>query len=251
MKKIVLLLSIVALGFTSCSKSDAPAAPAIPLVDPNGILPKKIITTETGSASVYTETYTYAGNKLLKVTNEDMSYETVTYTGDLITKTQLFLSDNTLDETATFEYDSNNKLIKSINLQHTNNIGTKEVYTYDSNNNATVVYSNGNLISQNNPYQTATINFFNDEVSSATVTNSGIITNYTYIYDNKNNPFKNITGFKSISFVDRPFSLFEGINKNTLTVFNGTVTYTNTYTYDGNNFPTRQTQGIETLEYLY
>jgi hypothetical protein len=135
MKKIVLLLSVVSLVIASCS-SDADSLPVIvPLadsvVDTNGILVKKQEYTDTGfPTEIYN--YTYSGNKLVKITDQDGGYSNVTYTGDLITKIEHYDNGNGLIANEIFTYTASNKMLTNTYKDFDANIGTKYVYTYNS-----------------------------------------------------------------------------------------------------------------------
>jgi hypothetical protein len=112
MKRIVLLLSVVALAFTSCSKSEE--GPVAQSLDPNTILVRKIKDVNLNGPYVNDAsevTFTYNGNKLEKADLTQLYgyIEKYTYTGDLITKQEDVMPNNTISVYKTFSY-VNNKL---------------------------------------------------------------------------------------------------------------------------------------------
>lgn len=107
MKKIISILSLIAIVFTSCS-NDENQSPVIV----SSTLVKKIANIK-GDNVVYSENITYDGNKIISITNEN-GYETkYYYTGNLITKQEEIDANGKLDITTNFIY-AEDKLITSI-----------------------------------------------------------------------------------------------------------------------------------------
>ncbi|WP_395057241.1 hypothetical protein [Flavobacterium sp.] len=238
MKKIILLLSVMTLAFTSCSKNED--EPAIPTVDPNGILLKRSVETDSNGANigaVFTLNYIYNGNKLVRINDSDGDYEIITYTGDLITKWEYFISPAVLDLTVNFTYNVNNDLIKAISINHgeattypANYVG-KTNFTHNSNGSISFQEYNGNLTAQTTA------------VSNGTITSGSIVTNEinpastvteTCSYDTKNHPLKNVLGYNKIIFND----FFNNSSNNFISITNyqGDLEEAS-YTYNTNNFP--------------
>lgn len=213
MKKIILLLSIIILAFTSCSKSEEPI-PAIVAQSLN--LPKKIIYF-SNSSDGNSENIVYNGNKIVEITNSptaEPSKSVYTYTGDLITKTEYF-ENNVLESVEDYIY-VNGKLTARFFWENRNNgqntftlykdkstftynasgtVVTEQIYRFENdayvlgNNSNIYTYANGNLIT---------------EVANSSYTSSGnTSTNkntYIYEYDTKNSPLKNILGLSKTGF---------------------------------------------------
>lgn len=246
MKKLFALVSAFALVFTSCSNDEDDNSNNIP-----DVLVTKIIETYDDN-STYTTEYVYSGTKLVSSTGSDGEYELFTYTGNLITKIEYFLSDDTLDELETYTYDSSDRLISFVRVFPTNtDWGNKETYTYNTNGTISVNYYSGDYNSQTNLDQTGVITFLNGEISQI-ATSDGNTDDYTY--DNKNNPFKNVLGYNKIYFTD---ALTDGVVNNVVTMTSSLTggSYVNTNTYNSNDFilTSESVSSVETIssEFFY
>ena len=244
MKKLLYLFSAIALTLASCSSED----------DSNNIsdvLVTKIIETYEDN-STYTTEYVYSGTKLVSSTDSDGEYQLFTYTGNLITKIEYFLSDDTLDQVETYTYDSSDRLISFVRVFPTDtDWGNKETYTYNTNGTIFVNYYSGDYNSQTNLDQTGVITFLNGEISQI-ATSDGNTDDYTY--DNKNNPFKNVLGYNKIYFTD---ALTDGVVNNIVTMTSSSTggSYVNTNTYNSNDFilTSESVSSVETIssEFFY
>ena len=110
MKKLLYLFSAVALLLTSCSSDDDDSSSS-------GTLLTKIIETYD-DGTIENITYTYNGNKIVKISSDlDLRDETIyTYSGDLITKEEYFFDDgagDTFEEVTEYEYDANPSFFKN------------------------------------------------------------------------------------------------------------------------------------------
>jgi len=233
MKKILTILSVIALVFTSCSSDDSPSEESS-----SSILVKKMVLTSTDEDddSYWNSTinFTYNGNKLVQAIDEDGYKSVYTYTGDLITKIEYYDVD-VLDGQDLFAYNSNGKLIEYRDLQVSNDYEHKFTYTYNSNGTVTVTQYTGTIGNTSvSLFTPDTYTFVNGELSS---TDSGSIS-----YDSKNNPFKNVTGYQEImtpEFSDDYMIAF-GRNQNFVSAPVGTSTTEgsfSTYTYNSDNYP--------------
>lgn len=245
MKKLLYLLSAVALIFTSCSSDESSSRSTTP------ILLTKIIDTYEDN-STYTTDYVYSGTKLVSATDSDDEYQLFTYTGNLITKIEYFLSDDTLDQVDTYTYDSSDRLISFVRVFPTDtDWGDKETYTYNTNGTISVNYYSGDYNSQTTLDQTGVITFLNGEISQI-ATSDGNTDDYTY--DNKNNPLKNVLGYDKIYFTD---ALTDGIIHNVVTMTSSSTggSYVNTNTYNTNDFllTSESVSSVETIssEFFY
>lgn len=212
MKKIILTLSILVLSVASCSKNDDDIptpenveTPTIP-TDSN-ILPKKIIyIDEEGESS---STFSYNDNKLVGGTFSGDLYSLAnfvyTYDGDLITKIEWF-EEGVLTDKHEFLYEKN-KLKTSIYNRNDldfetgelKKIVTKREYTH--NNDGTILeeyfdFVNGEYVKRD---KNILYTIINGNITKR-IENSPHTSSYFYEYDNKNNPFKNITGYDKIGF---------------------------------------------------
>lgn len=232
-------LAIGAMTLTSCSSDDNGGSGTI-------LLKKTIETFDDGSTM--TSTATYDGTKIKKITTDQGFTLDFTYTGNLITKME-YKFIGVLFQTDIYSYDANENLTSYVRLEHEDGLGAKEVYVHNPDGTISVTAYSGDLTSQTTLDGTGTITFLaNGEVDSITTTYSD---DHTYTYDNKNNPFKNVTGYGKISWVDTEAA---GIMHN-ITLDDTSFDTTTTYTYNGNDFPATATETYDgeqtTTEFFY
>lgn len=245
MKKFLLLFCAMTLALTSCSSDDSNDDSS------DSVLLKKIVL--TGSGGKTTVNYTYDGNKLVSIIDNfkviNMHY---TYTGDLITKIEFKFPDGSIEQTNTFSYGTDGKLVTFVKVESDGDElwGYKEVYTYNANGTVSVKGYSGDEKTQTIASGTSVITFVNGDVSEITSTNSP---NHKYTYDSKNNAAKNILGLDKIAFVDG-----EGTD-----VFHNELSDTSdeeiwstySFTYNSDGYPEKSTSNEEgesfTSEYFY
>lgn len=230
MKKLLYLFSAIVLILTSCSSDDDSNNASVVL------LKKAIDTYEDGSTE--TTEYEYSGTKLVKMSEDDGEYRLLTYTGNLITKIEFFLSDNTLDQIDTYTYDSSERLIQMVRVfPNDTDWGNKETYTYNANGTVTASYYSGDYTSQTNLDDTATITISNNSVTQIAYTSGRTI---TYTYDSKKNPMINALGLDKLIFTDGEGD--SAVN-NVLTVVDseGWLSSTGTLQYNSQDYPTSGT----------
>jgi len=245
MKKILCLFSALSMVLiSSCSSDDSTDAAS------EKLLPTKIVetTVENGKSGSLTYTFTYDGNKLKEIALSDASKSVYTYTGDLITKVELFRS-GVLQSTDVYAYEGG-KLASRIS---TTAFGfSQEKLTFVYNANGTVNANESEIINkQEIKYDSTTLyTFANGNMISSEYIN-GEREKITSTFDDKKSPFTNITGVKFLLDLDINFD-FASVNN---TVKNVTVTYDNkgavvqTVTeanankYNGNNFLTEVFSG--------
>lgn len=244
MKKIVLLLSALALGFISCSKSDAPAA-----LNSNGLLPIKIITS-SGANIMDTSEYTYNGNKLVQITSSGGGYShtsAYTYTNDLITGSIITSSTGVVNN-ITYTYNSANNLVQVLNLIPSLNKGVKSVFTYNADGTVSQADFSGDLISQTTNTANYKVFFQNGLVTKREqyrLINSVMETETTnYTYDTKNYIYNAVLGYnKILNFSTSHFEVLNNIVSYAYSATNTTMTSTSSsvYTYNLNNYPITKT----------
>jgi len=230
MKKLLYLLSAVALMLTSCSSDDDTQ-------DTSGTLLTKIVETYS-DGTVENITFTYNGNKIVKISSDYSERdETIyTYTGDLITKEEYFFDDgagDSFNEVVEYEYDANQKLIKSTTTPES---GAVEIdnFTYNSNGTVSFVTTSGGAT-----IATGTIYFNGNQPYKKEITENTISRVEVDTFDDKVNPFVNITGYSKIIIGNPSNTLgYPGIvNNNLSTSKDGSIEYSSTYTYNSNNMP--------------
>lgn len=231
MKRKLLCLFTALIVLNSCSsdykEDETPANESV-------ILLKKTIDKDS-DGSVLTTTYTYNGNKIVSQVNNLKEGIYYTYTGDLITKMDFKLADGTIEQVNTYEYDAAGKLITFKRIDPIEDLGNKEVYSYNADGSISVVEYIGDSKTQTQKNATSKITVSNGEVIEIVPTNSP---NHKYTHDTKNNPYKNVLGMGKIAFVDGEA---DGILHNILTDKSGNEIWSNylntyTYTYNSDNY---------------
>ena len=227
MKKLLYLFSAIALILTSCSSDDDSNNASV-------VLLKKAIDTYEDD-STYTTEYEYSGNKIIRSYDSEGEYVLFTYTGNLITKLEFFLPDDTLEQVETYSYDSSDRLISFVRVFPTDtDWGNRETYSYNANGTVTANYYSGDYDSQTNLDDTATITISNNSVTQISYTSGRTL---TYTYDSKKNPMINVLGLDKLIFTDG-----EGgsATNNVLTVVDseGWLSSTGTLQYNDQDFPT-------------
>ncbi|PKB15878.1 hypothetical protein [Flavobacterium sp. 5] len=256
MKKILFLFSTLTLVLIySCSndeKNDSETS------DTSSVLLKKVISKDDDSELI--TTFTYDGKKLTTVNFSDGDLYSFTYTGDLITKIEYF-EKNVLSEKDLYTYDSQGNLVTVINIE--GNYAHRTEYTRNSD--GTISYDGyyGDATSQTMFSTKGKLYFLNSEIIKDESSDIQGSTTYedvvTYIYDTKNNPYKNITGFDKI-MISESSDFFDdlegGISHNLLkeewTSFNKSEETTScTYTYESNGFPKTSIVDGTSFQYFY
>ena len=228
MKIRILMLSLIGLiFFNSCSNdsnsTNSSNSPSQNL-DPNTLLPKKVIINGRDNPQEEIYEFFYNQNKInyIKVKSYDGGTYVYniyfTYNGDLITQISFDDPNTTDDFNISYKY-QNNQLIQIDDSR----IGSKIVYTYNS---------NGTITSTDTFFDKITNYTLNNGLISSNLTNGD--RNFTY-FINSYSPYKNITGIDKISlFPD--FILFDVFlfPKN----ISQSYSYEYFYTYNDILFPT-------------
>lgn len=223
-------LGFIILSFAflicSCSKSDDTENSS----SSSSILLKRVVDTTGGGV-----TLTYIGNKLDKMILDDGGVVVFTYTGDLITKQETF-ENNILIYHYTYTY-SNNKLFQ-VRFYEKNKLNQLSEYVYSDGvmevkhssyqNNGSIYYdtrkyyfeAKGNVVKEEEyHYSTKTLASTRD-----------------YIYDDKNNPFKNVTGLSILVKEFTPNNVITEIMK--IPESSNVWQTTNSYQYNSQGYPT-------------
>ncbi|WP_281309724.1 hypothetical protein [Flavobacterium flavigenum] len=243
MKKKLCLFGALILLLASCTNDSS---------EENSLLPKKQIYTygsQTGENT--TTTYSYTGNKIDSLNYDDGTKIVFTYTGDLITKAIYTEDGEDNSTTTTFAYE-NNKL-KSFLEVSPNSSSRKKTYTYNTDGTISTITVLINPITQQEIQDSSSILTLDANGNIIKAEFNDFVN--TVEYDNKNNPFKSITGYTFLldsGIFDQEANSVNNISKiteNTGGVVNGTFTYKNTYNSD--NYLIKSVQGDETYEYIY
>jgi hypothetical protein len=233
------------------SASDDLLNPVLPPVDNSPVL----VTKYSYDNEVYT--YIYNGSKI--ATEKDLVYgglRTYIYNGDIITKIVETQNGVEIGNIA-YTYDANNRLTKFVETEGTSIVSTRN-YVYISNDHVTITETNNQPTFNSNKttVQDAYLNTdgslknFTETITiknnAGVVTQTGTGTLQTIIYDAKNNPFKNVTGYSKILIANN-ISIHNILDYtyNGQSVFVGSGTgsnwqiYKNTHTYNSANYPTK------------
>jgi hypothetical protein len=232
MKKILFALAIM-FSLFSCSSSDDSSQ-----ISSDVLLKKKIV--GEGDGTSFEVTYTYQGNKLVKIISSSGGYWNFKYTGNLITKIEVFDLNSTLTDRLEFYY-SGNKLIQTKDyLDGVLFTKTDIVYNSDFNTRTRTVTSY-----ETDPASTSVYKDFykNEEIIKTQRFNSDATLDYTrtYLYDNYNLPLKNVAGYKYIADILGDESPFHNLTKFTETSTNFNITEDYSYVYNSEGYPITRT----------
>jgi len=237
----------------SCSNDDNSSNSNMPLV-------KKAVSIEANGENGLTFDYSYIGNKITTIEVSNGQSLKFYYTGNLITKTEKYLyNDTELSNEIIYQYDNNERLVSEESKDFLNSVLETREYIYESNGTVSYLYYTGEIGSVTVLVKTGTYFFnANNEVEKLEDTSVGsnemITTNFTY--DTNNSIFKNVLGWNKI------FStVYDGKTNNILTsttinaddiVIYG---YTNQYSYNNAGYPVALTTLIDgnaaTVNYFY
>lgn len=236
MKKIILTILASSLILSCSNNSDN--------TDSTSTGP--LIKTETSIGGV--ATYNYNGNKLSNILYSSSETSTFTYNGDLIIKEEE--NGGSVNSVTNYNY-SNNLLSSLTRSESTSNMSTttNSTYTYNSNGSITemttrTTINSGNTQTNNSKHirYYSQGNCIKDEYFSISNGVSTLVDIATFTYDTSNSPYKNITGFYSLTNPQGDFSinnLTGEIHKNASNVTTRTVQIT--YQYNSQNFPINYT----------
>ncbi|MEZ4786990.1 MAG: hypothetical protein R2790_03705 [Flavobacterium haoranii] len=235
MKKILLLAAGLAMFMTSCSSDDSSKSAST-----GSRLTQIIETYDNGD--IETVNFTYNGNKIVKYTTDYGDETLYTYTGNLITQELYKFEDydtgDMLEETIDFEYDSNDRLIKST---RTDEYGYVEIDNFTYNTNGTVSFittASGSTIANGIIYYNG-----NQPYKKEVTEEPGQIDEYSWteenFFDNKVNPFNSVTGFSKIEIACPTYNRgFIGITNNVIEVkIDGETEWSSVFTYNSNDMP--------------
>lgn len=260
MKKLLYVFSALALLFVSCSSEDTPEDTS----STASVLLKRIVETDPDGI-VSTATITYSGNKIVKMSFDDGTYENYTYTGDLITKSESFDENDDLYESFIYVYDSNGKLTESRWLDYVSPSGSsKQVYVYNADGTISFQEFLGDVDSQTNFYREGKIyaNKYEEYVPEEVGSYPAHTITHTFTFDDKNQPMKNVTGFDKTWFafsgygINSANNITSDLHTNTLGVYQP-ITST-VYTYNSQNYPITEAETNHTnsdevtnIQYFY
>lgn len=231
MKRFFYLLSISFLILQSCSSDSSDNS--------NNFIGVKLIQVQFSNGQI--STFSYNGNKLFKINNSSGGFQKYSYNGEFIRLIESYNSVNDLISTTEHFY-NNNKLIRTKQYSPDGSFYGERNYSYNTDNTIIVneiTFNNGNLIEDQNIklYLNSQGNIYKQHNLSY-----GDITNF--IFDNKNSPFKNITGYCNLMF---EFN-------NVIQISQNSITTNYSYQYNSENYPISKFNTnipSETITYFY
>lgn len=99
----------------------------------------------------------------------------LTYTGDLITKLEYKYANGTIEQSQSYAYNSDGKVVTFIRVEPEDGLGSKEVYTYNADGSVTVKNYSGDEISQTVFDGEGKVTYVNGEISEITSTSENTI----------------------------------------------------------------------------
>lgn len=243
-------LRLLILVFVVSCSSDSSTT-----INPDDILLKSVI--KKSLDSEYETFYTYAGKKLIQ-TKSYRQLNNILYNGDKIVeiKTSIYPDIDVIGNTKyIFQYDTSDRLIKINDVLYQREID----FTYNNDNNIDFNYTYLNPNPNANYDYSGTIIIENGEIHQVSINDITV----QYIYDNKNNPLKNVIGLDKLilfgffagDYDNGTLTIFPciGINHNLINFFNinnpQSTSPITTYEYNSNDFP--KSKNIETYKLYY
>lgn len=251
MKKLLCVFSVLVLFLASCSSDDSTTTD--PEFSINGTKLRRTIRNLGGT--IVTGELIYDGNKLIKSTHSDGTSINYTYTGNLITRMEIF-RDNNLED-ATFLTYSNDKLTGYTSLR--GNAGYRVVYTYNSDGTISITGYMGDSVSQNNQTDLNKKVFFQDGLVNAIeeykiIDGNSVTFTTTYTHDDANSPSSGIIGHDKLTMYDQGLGNYtHNVTSITKTASNSSEVYVSNinYLYNTSNLPYKITYGNIIFEYFY
>lgn len=201
------LYLIIAGLIWSCTKDE--------LSNPDSVLLTKM---NSGGEDIF---FKYNGNKLVELYTDEYGTAVVfTYTGDKITKME-----HVDDESQIVLYNySDNRLVKAQTFLKGKLVHTAE---YSYNTDGTVDVKDLNPQKDGSIYVTSEKEYYdaNGNRVKREDSRNNPPTTYSYEYDSKNNPYKNITGFNFITRIGKNNLISETINSGSGFISNTTHDY--------------------------
>ncbi|RZJ73531.1 hypothetical protein [Flavobacterium sp.] len=227
MKKI-LLFTLLAVAMNSCSSDDSGNQPT-----QGGTLLASTI--QTAGSDSYTTNYSYNGNKIASSVNVGGDTTLYTYSGNAITGIEVQNSAGSTSYEFDFTY-SNGRLAEAKRTQTGTGIVMRQTFSYPNATSITGQTFLGNATSQTQLLYDQVYTIGQDgEVSTVANTANGTTTIYSYTYDAKNNPFKNVVGWSDLL-------LLQGVNHNILTSVSPSGSEEIVYQYNQDDYPSVSTR---------
>jgi hypothetical protein len=245
MKNGIVLFFVLMLMCSSCSNSDGTSF---------GLLVKKIVSNDGNGNKIITD-YVYDGNKLVSISNNNGIIIKYLYTGNLITNTETYINSQLTYETQYVYNMDKVQTIKTIDLYDFSE--HRAIYTYNIDNTVDIVNSKIDLVTATETINSTEKLFYsNGNVMKhifTFISGTQFVSTSTYVYDEKNNPFKNVLGNSILqnNSINNELSVYRTSSQSGST----SISSTYTTTYNTANFPTKRVYHsgniTATYEYFY
>lgn len=198
MKKIftTAAVALFMLSLASCSDDDSSSNNS----STENVLVKRAVERD-GSDSV-TSIYTYDGKKIKTITYDNGDVDTFTYNGNQIVKAT-FMTEGELWLTDTYAYNSNGQVSEHTTTDTFNVTYQKTTFVYNNDSTISTKVYEGITEAASELTGTGVLLVKNGNGTTYTYTATGETTPEItfFTFDDKKNPYKNITGFAAIELV--------------------------------------------------
>ena len=224
--------------------------------DPNAtqtttLLTKIVETNDDGSELIVN--FNYEGYKIVNFVDSDGESGVFTYSGNIISKIDYYQG-VALVHTDLFTYNALGQITSHTMQIHADDYATREDFTHNSDGTVSFTSWYGTIDEQTGEDVSGKLFFSNGEVvKRETYIGSSLASQETFVYDDKNNPFRNVIGLNQ-AFIFK--GEIDGVFRNLLETSGTTNPRFSTYTYTINGFPetsqlSTALEGGLSTEYFY
>jgi hypothetical protein len=255
MKKIFYLLSISLLLLQGCSSDSGSNNNTS-----SAILCKTIKFNESDATNIrnYRTEFTYVGNKFNErkdYYNDVLTSKSVyIYTGNLITQVKGYDENNIYNSLSTITYNNSGLPISILNIDNETGswVGYKSNFVYNQNGTITELSYSGDVNTQNTLDETTTYTLQNNILVSQITIGGTYTTSYSFTYDTKNSPFKNVIGLNNFfGPLSQEHNLLQTIQSDGV---NSPIIEDFQYIYNSDGYPTSRLppcSSCSITEYIY
>lgn len=233
----------------------------------NSVILVKSVTTSTNVGSlqnIETYDYFYNGTKIdhinFSITGSGASNEgkiVYTYSGNLISKYEIFDDTNVLKFKIIFTYNNSQQVIERSKIKYDNSpyVQLKDMFTYNADGTITRQSYEASINTQLELVTIYTYTLLNNEIKTEVESNpnGSIVKTTQYSYDSKNHPTKNVIGANVLSTSGPYANSNQNLIQKTINYSNSSNTETFAIIYNSDNYPISKTSssGNLTQTYLY
>ena len=224
------------------------------------ILCKTIKFNESDATNIrnYRTEFTYVGNKFNErkdYYNDVLTSKSVyIYTGNLITQVKGYDENNIYNSLSTITYNNSGLPISILNIDNETGswVGYKSNFVYNQNGTITELSYSGDVNTQNTLDETTTYTLQNNILVSQITIGGTYTTSYSFTYDTKNSPFKNVIGLNNFfGPLSQEHNLLQSIQSDGV---NSPIIEDFQYIYNSDGYPTSRLppcSSCSITEYIY